>query len=473
MVMVGFMRTARGGRTAGVEFCWVAWLVALLSLLANGPRAAASNPQVFKLAETSVFSSGKDNFLRGQRAQSQDKPFAEVRQYPAFASQKPIYGSVRFAADHGQTNGGMLFYFAIDESKGTGKGYDRLYVDLNRDLDLRNDGPVSPQRNPPDEARVRYSDIKEQQVFNFVKINFDLGPAGTRAIEIMPRLVISVYQDKEYHDVSFVRTRLFAGEIKLGGDLYEALLGEDYLIRGRLDSPGTALILKPKAGGDPIFWWGGDRLMAVHKVHNQFYTFSTRPAGGELTVHPYDGDLGAFELGAGGRAIDKMSVSGSLEAREMAVPVGDAVAGRQPTAVRRCSLPVGDYRPNYLSLEYGRLGIALSFNYHGDGKPRDRGGRPAVYGLRVRKDQPCVFDFSNQPEVMFASPAREQRFKPGDTVEVKAVLIDPKLDFMIRRLDDTTRNAPGSGRGRLSLDPKVLITRADGQKVAEGVMPFG
>ena len=66
---------------------------------------------------------------------------------------------------------------------------------------------------------------------------------------------------------------------------------------------------------------------------------------------------------------------------------------------------------------------------------------------------------------------------------VKAVLIDPELDIMIRRLDDTARKqkkeyATPNGQKRTiernkSLDPKVVITRADGEKVAEGVMPFG
>jgi len=51
---------------------------------------------------------------------------------------------------------------------------------------------------------------------------------------------------------------------------------------------------------------------------------------------------------------------------------------------------------------------------------------------------------------------------------VKAVLIDPELDIMIRRLYDT-----GQKPRRVSLDPKVVITRADGETVAEGVMPFG
>ena len=51
------------------------------------------------------------------------------------------------------------------------------------------------------------------------------------------------------------------------------------------------------------------------------------------------------------------------------------------------------------------------------------------------------------------------------------MLVDPKLDFMIRRLYGPAENG-SNGRAR-ALDPKVLITRADGEKVAEGVMPFG
>ena len=111
-----------------------------------------------------------------------------------------------------------------------------------------------------------------------------------------------------------------------------------------------------------------------------------------------------------------------------------------PKPARRCQIPVGDYLPNYITVEFGHLRIAISHNYHSDGKPRDRIGRASVYGLAVRKDKPYVLDFSNKPDVMFASPARGQQFKPGDTVEVKAVLVDPKLDFMIRRLNDTSQD---------------------------------
>jgi hypothetical protein len=107
-------------------------------------------------------------------------------------------------------------------------------------------------------------------------------------------------------------------------------------------------------------------------------------------------------------------------------------------------------------------------------------GRGAVCGITIRKDKPFALDFSNKPDVVFASPARDQRIKLGESLEVKAVLVDPKLDMMIRRLEDTTPKRTNSADGQasgnerpVSFDPQVIITRVNCEKVAEGVMPFG
>jgi hypothetical protein len=215
-------------------------------------------------------------------------------------------------------------------------------------------------------------------------------------------------------------------------------------------------------------------------VKGRFYTFSASPTGDQLTVHPYRGELGTFEIGPGGRTLSEMTVSGSLEGEDRAVAVGGEIVDISPQAERSCQLPVGDYRPNYISIQFGRLRIAASHNYHADGKPMGWSERAPVYGITIRKDKPFVLDFSDKPEVMFASPAKDQRVKLGESVEVKAVLVDPKLDMMIRNLDDTTpkpaksTDSQAAGRQqRTSLDPQVVITRANGEKVAEGVMPFG
>ena len=454
-----------------------------LGPVARAVAAAEASPEAatFKLRQVSAFEYGQEGMLRGQAAKCQDQSFTEVKVYPAFASKKPIYGSIHFYQDPKQPKSARIIYFAVDESQGTGKGYDRLYFDANADLDLSNDPALRPQEHPPEKARFNYSSIKAQVIFQCLPVNFDFGAAGLRPVELMPRLTISVYDKEEYKQMTFVRTRLCLGDIKIGGEAYVARLGNDYAISGRLDGPGTTLMLSPKeSGGSPVRWWGGDRLSAAHKIKGRFYTFTASPTGDQLTVHPYRGDLGTFELGPGGRKVEDMTISGSLDGAERAVAVGGEVVDGSSKPARGCQLPVGDYRPNYIMVQFGRLRIGASHNYHSDGKPRERGDRPAVYGITIRKDKPFVLDFSNKPDVMFASPAKDQRVKPGDTLEVKAVLVDPKLDMMIRDLDDTTRKQTKTADGQalpyernLSLDPQVIITRANGEKVAEGVMPFG
>jgi hypothetical protein len=106
-----------------------------------------------------------------------------------------------------------------------------------------------------------------------------------------------------------------------------------------------------------------------------------------------------------------------------------------------------------------------------------------VYGIKIREDKPYTFDLMNKPDVLFTTPTKDQRIKLGEQLQVKAVLIDPELDIMIRGLDDTTRKekkeyTTSDGQNQsyernVSLDPNVVVTRADGQQVAEGVMPFG
>jgi hypothetical protein len=453
----------------------------LLALGLAGPaRAASTNDAVFPLREVSAFEEGGSAFTQGQQGPCQDKPFPEVKAYPHFTSQKPVYGSVLFHERKGATNSSLYVYFAVDESQGTGKGYDRLYIDRNRDLDLRNDPVLKPTSERLPGAELRWSNIRQQVLFENLTLNFDCGSAGIRPVTLLPRLVCSHYGSEDYNQMFFVRTRLQVGRIELVGEEFRVRLGNTRLITGRLDEPSTTLELTPQGGGSPLSWWGGDSLSAAHRVWDRFFTFSTSPAGDQLTVHPYHGELGKFEVGPGARQLEKVSLRGSLRSTNLAVAVGGDLGKGWPEAVRSCQVPVGDYMPSYLTIEFGRLQIELSDNYHAEGNARGRGGRAPVYGLAVRKDKPCVVDFSNPPDVMFTSPTNTQQVRLGEELQVKAVLVDPKLDIMIRGLEDTTRNQTNGPDGKplgysrhLSLDPTVLITRANGEKVAEGVMPFG
>ena len=253
--------------------------------------------------------------------------------------------------------------------------------------------------------------------------------------------------------------RIRRGEIDIDGTRYDVFLGP---------YPRTEFCLIPKSNPqDYPRWLGGDNLKAMHAIGGKYYSFATTPAGNKLLVRPYDGAFGTFEVGAGERDIREMAMQGSLGSENTTVAVGGNLEDGQPKPAKSCRLPVGDYSPYYLTLTFGRLHITVSNNYYTDGQ-RSRGSRPKVYGIKIRKDKPFIFDFSNKPEVMFVSPAKNHRVKLGRELKVEAVLIDPELDIMIRRLYDT-----GQKSRRVSLDPKVVITRAGGEKVAEGVMPFG
>ena len=450
-----------------------------------------ANQLVFDMEEVSVFDLGDEGyevspyFVRGQMTLCYDPP-DKVRpgQYPPFKSARPIHGMIAFAGKTvEQSPPPMYHHLAVDESGGTGTGYDRLYFDRNGDGDLADETPLMSLKDPPKAALLPYFSAESQVCFEGFELIFDFGSAGRQTVEVMARLMAR----QRNPELAFFPPQVRKGTIEIGGAKYDVLLGRAFSIGMPFDQGGTVFHLVPKSGPqDRPRWTGADQLISMHLIGGKHYHFATTPLGDKLFARPYDGPLGTFEVGPGGRDIQEVSIQGSLHFKETvsAVAVGDnGLEDGWPKPAKGCRVPVGDYQPVFLGLTFGRLSIAISSNYHADGKPGGRDARPYVYGIKIRQDKPYIFDFTNKPDVLFASPAKDSRIKLGEELSVKAVLIDPQLDIMVRRLDDmtdvktvTVKTADGQERsfkrGR-SLDPKVVITRADGEKVAEGVMPFG
>jgi hypothetical protein len=505
------------------------------------PAVASDQETVFPLQEVSALKYGTREdrhahyLLRGQAVQLSTEPDKQVKAYPQLKSKRPYYGKVTFGWNMAQPKSGIEYHFVIDESgerpaepkPGSGQPkeatpaektslldtlaaslrgttaakkvpypnitprptpitYDRLYLDANRDLDLTNDRAILPIQEPPAQVVAFAGQSKQIVVYNWLAIPFDFGPGlGVRPFRLLPRLSIQEDEGRDYAALCFIAAVAQEGRIRIGPRAYDAVLAQPHLISGRFDNAVTALYLTPVQGRDrEEHWWGAEHLFAMRLVDGDYYTTSVTPTGDKLTVKRYEGDFGTFRLGPAHRDLKKLSMTGSLRSATAAVAVGDS--GKPPSAdaegEKELRLPVGDYTPSYLTVEFGRLRIGLSDNYHSDGKPRDT-DRPRLYAIQLRKDKPFVFDFSNKPEVMFASPARDQTFKPGDEVRVAAVLTDPKLGIMIRDLDDTSRTQKeilkfGDGKEQsyerpLSLDPTVTITDSSGKRVAEGKLPFG
>ena len=63
----------------------------------------------------------------------------KVARSPEFTSKSPLYGDVVFYRAFTAESRCPMIPFALDESKGTGTGYDTMYLDANRNADLTDD----------------------------------------------------------------------------------------------------------------------------------------------------------------------------------------------------------------------------------------------------------------------------------------------------------------------------------------------
>ncbi len=497
--------------------CWCAGLCLTLGVVARGAQDS-SQKRVFLLEETSGLGDGGHPCVCSEEA---DPNVA----YPAFSSDKPLYGLIRVDMEFAEQQSGTPYRFALDESGGTGTGHDRLYVDLNLNGSLADENPVAPLQEPPEGALLDYKGIRRQVCFDSVTFS-----SGSPAVPTLPRLVIS---DQGYITLAFVATKARQGEIMLTGRRFHVTMVNSYPLGTRWDRPGTVVKLEPRSGSMPLSsWLGADRLLSMPEVHGQLWRLATTPEGDRFIVEPYHGDFGALRVGSARKLVWTKTVAGSLRAQDKAVAVGDS-SDTVPKPVSSARIPVGRYAPTYLTIRYGPLLIDLSDNCHSDGRWRQR-ETPVAYNIDIRKDKTFVLNFSRRPGVVFASPARDARVKAADELQVMAVLVDPKLDVMIRglrrgphesvppgtlvlfaviivgplgfwwcagRARHTYRWLPlvsaaalvlfagclvaqhywnaalGSGAvGALGFDkltPSVVIARANGEIVARGALPFG
>jgi hypothetical protein len=424
---------------------------------------------------------GKSVIWVAQNTDWKSVPEEEVKVYPKLESSRPLYGAIEFGKGKITPGKGKPYHFVLDESAGTGTGYDRLYFDANRDLDLTNDPVLIPMARQPKPTPSVWQ-RGQSTAFQPLNISFDLGPEyGDRPVEVIPWLQVSDGMEKGQVELRFLMSEVRKGTIQIGRWRYQAVLGQPYLVTGAFDRPETALYLTAGPTSEQLWWewWGEDSLSSFRFSNGKFYTISTTPLGDVLKVRRYRGEMGILRVGAGNRQITDMGMSGSLSSGTAIFPVGKlSDYFSQLSNARECEVPVGDYFPEQMRFHYGRLSFWLTNNYHAEGQYGGMTGKPPARAITICKDRPFVLDFSNQPEIMFISPIKDQAFKAGEEVAVETVLTDPVLGTMIRGLDDTTRkesrkNGNGTIDMNLSLAPTVTISDSAGKTVAEGTMPFG
>lgn len=416
------------------------------------------------------------SFLIGDYARTEPVSDPDVN-YPNLKSATLLYGRVRFTGGDAGTSWNM--HFALDHSEGKPDAYDLLYFDENGDFDLRNDAPRRPLKDLNGLPEAHSADMGWIW-FEPVKVSLHFEPDGPRPIELLPRLWL--YKDRE-PQVSLVAARIRRGRFEIDGRSCEAFLSYGSTITGRLDRAFSVLRLICEGGEQPGFV-GADQLNIMRSLGGRWCQFSCTPTGDQLFVYPYEGPLGMLQLGAGSRDAKGLELLGEVCKSGARIAIGHTSEDGTPMGTDRYELPVGDYYPAHLGVRIGNVSFGVSNNpYDEDFSGYRGGGERAVPSIRIREDRPFILDFSNKPRVVFVRPQKKDSVSLGSELRVEAVLLDPVLDVTIRSLSDMTRSEKktftmASGQQRTfewppSLEPRVVIKRADGEIVAEGVMPFG
>ncbi|MFC1782039.1 hypothetical protein ACFL02_00460 [Planctomycetota bacterium] len=428
---------------------------------------------VFEMKEFSVFDYQgplRPMLAMGTAAIPETGPSAKVKVYPELKSDQPFYGRAIFdmsLIDYGE---GIEYCFVIDESAGSGSGYDRLYFDVNHDFDLTNDPAVEPMAEPPAGARRLEGDFSggpKEICFNYLEVNIDYGQGKKSApVKILPRFE---YIGADYQLASFVMPTARKGKIKLGDNEYEAILAQG-TIAGRYDRPSTYFLLEGLEDIIPL-------ICCWRRCEDgTFYKISATPSGAKLMVEPYKGEFGTLEVGPGQRELEDVPFKMVwLQSQDALIN-----ADQCPKEDGKIKVPVGDYRFFQAMAQLGDTRVTMRAIITPD-VAAVLPDEPAAFDIKIRPDKPFVYDFPGKPEVIFSKPQEHQRIKAGHSLEIEALLFEPTMHIMIAGLDDTTRpegpsiSLPDGKELQIfaQLDPMIKITNAAGETVAEGTMPFG
>ena len=449
-------------------------------------KIVLTEPLVIKLVEVPAL--GKQEvgettrvlFPRGPFMMGAPLPAKEIKKLPKLQAKNPMYGCLTVGGSAADPASGAKHHFVFDQTEGDQPKEsdgekpirrqqikpDRLYFDANGDGDLTNDPVLALAKKSPLEG------LGGMQAFEELTLEIDAGAGlGKQSVRLVPIVTGPA--------VYFAPAVARQGKFQLGGREYIVQLNLGQPLTARFDAPTTNVEITPATGGGrtPSALASGP-LGSMRVVGGELCTLTTTPRGDQLTIAPYKGDTGMLEVGAGGRAITRLGVTGLLSAEATTVPMGDPTSRIADLLPRGHKLPVGDYAPTSLLVDHGRLRFAARTISDAYLAAAGQTRKPPKYNIQIRKDKPFALTFSGKPEVIFLGPKQDQEFKVGSTILIRVMLAEPENGLMITGLwsskeDGEKPSEAGVAARQVPLVPTITINNAKGEEVAQGKLPFG
>lgn len=264
---------------------------------------------------------------------------AIMSKLPKVVSEKAIFEAYRI--DGNGAEGAIAII--VDESKGTGKGFDTMYMDCNRNGDMTDDEPLkfsTPVQN--------YSTIYTE----WVNVGCKQGVKDGEACANPVQLRVQVYKSGDSLRFYPQRKGSWKGVIESNKGKIECALADYdsdgiYGERSAGDSSGDYFFADTNACGKVIIYpWGshGASLCNVTRIGSRYYEISVPAVGDKLTIAPYTGPMG--KLIVNGEDINGMKAKAS----QLMVSGDNGYYNFTSGSETGISMPAGEYRVRYCSM---------------------------------------------------------------------------------------------------------------------------
>lgn len=277
----------------------------------------------------------------------EEEALAYFKKMPDFASEKPY--AAAFKIDGNGEDG--LLLVVLDESKGTGTGYDTVYLDTNRNGDLSDEKPVTYQseRGTFDEHLTPWVGVQSRQ--------------GNGAYSNPTEVKLEVYPSDEYMFITLYRKGFWHGKIKTNkGDVDLGVLDvSGNSLYNDAEEWSDMILADVNGSGRLAFSYYGTQSMNVNDiiaVADKFYHIDPSPEGDTVTIERYGGPKGTLLIEAG----DICGLAGTPTSISLEGTVDLTASGDE--AVKPITLPVGKYSINYctITLKSGNKTLLLEIS---------------------------------------------------------------------------------------------------------------
>lgn len=263
---------------------------------------------------------------------------AIMSKLPKVVSEKAMFEAYRIDGDGAEGAVAII----LDESKGTGKGFDTMYIDRNRNGDMTDDEPIKFSAPEKDYATI-YTDWVSVVCKQGGKDSTCANPIQLRMQVYKSNGTLRLYPQRKGSWKGVIESNKGEIECVLVDYDCDGIYGE----RSAGDSSGDYFFADTNACGKVIIYpWGshGASLCNVTKIGSRYYEISVPPVGNKLTIAPYTGPMG--KLMVKGEDINGMKAGAS----QVMVSGNTGSYNFTSGAESGVSVPAGEYKVQYCSM---------------------------------------------------------------------------------------------------------------------------